>query len=144
MRISKASYTSNILQPYDSVWPLNRKRPTSSRLTLKQNIRVPRITNPRNSAAPLLYSFTCSSNWKFFSKTRSMWSRKAECSCCFRFHCLPFNMKRKIRQVVESVSKQGRWWDTLLKQNFNNLSQGGLQKKWPSSTLSSVKILQYP
>lgn len=59
-----------------------------------------------------------------------MWSRKAECSCCCSFPRLSFNMKRKIRQVVERLPKQG--WYALLKQNFNNfayLTQGGLQEE---------------
>ena len=92
--------------------------------------------------------FTCSSNWKFFSKTRSMWSRKAECSCSCRFPRLSFNMKRKMSQVVERLPKWGWWWDILLKQNFNNfayLSQSGLQGEWPvPGPFSSFRILQYP
>ena len=75
---------------------------------------------------------TCSSNWKFFSKTRSMWSRKAERSCSCRFPRLSFKTKRNVSQVVESLPTWGWWQDILLKQNFNNfadLSQGGFQGK---------------
>ena len=75
---------------------------------------------------------TCSSNWKFFSKTRSMWSRKAERSCSCRFPRLSFKTKRNVSQVVERLPTWGWWQDILLKQNFNNfadLSQGGFQGK---------------
>lgn len=86
------------------------------------------------------YLFTCSSNWKFFSKTRSMWSRKAECSCCCSFSRLSFNMKRKIRQVVERLPKQG--WSALLKQHLTTLLtwlKVGCRKNGPSRSLLQLQ-----
>lgn len=112
--------------------------------------RMRRTADPRSSAAslltwPLEYLLTCSSNWKFFSKTRSMWSRKAECSCCCRLPRLPFGMKRKICQVVESLPKRAWWWDTTPKQNSSLclfVSRWVTEKIAPPVPFS--KILQYP
>lgn len=108
------------LPPVDLYWNRGECKNTNSYQS-QQGCCLPLHVNP--------WIFTCSSNWKFFSKTRSMWSRKAECSCSCRFPRLSFKRKRKGSQVVERLKKWRWWWDIPLTQSCNNFaywSKGGL------------------
>lgn len=107
-KISKAPSSSKVLLHQGHIWPLAEKHAPLIVLHGTRESMKNRGAKCQHFPAPshAVPGLTCCSSWKFFSKTRSMWSRRAACSCSCKVPLLPFNTKQKWVQLLRSSPNQ--------------------------------------